>query len=450
MNEYSNLNTKPKTKKAGFVVTIVVLSLCMIGLAVGVIIYAVRHKELSTQLENAYMQTYFEFSDSVNNIELNLSKMLAVDSDVQLSQLALETYRNSEVAQNNLSKMPLEHIDVVESEKFLNQVGDWCYSFNQKLLSGDDMVAYRAQLEDIYIGAKNLSVRTLEETDYLLQHGYKNLMLSAKDYNPNESEGGTTKTRHSVDYPELIYDGPFSENLMNRDYDYLFTLEELNFEQTVTNLIEKIPYEVTEIVQYGQSQNKAKCYELNVVTTEGDVYVSVSPYGATIMNFNRFTEARQNTLTQDEAQAKASEYAKELGFDVSPIWYNEIDGIAYINMAPIVDDITYYTDLVKVKVALDDGDLLGLESKAYCMNHKIRDFKADLSKTTILKKIPSRLTVKNIKLAVVPKGANNETLAYMVGAEYLGLDYFIMYDANTGTEIEIMRVIDEDQGAMVI
>ena len=50
---------------------------------------------------------------------------------------------------------------------------------------------------------------------------------------------------------------------------------------------------------------------------------------------------------------------------MSVVWYNAQEGIGYVNLAPEIDGAIYYPDLVKVKIALDDGTLLTVYYKKY-------------------------------------------------------------------------------------
>lgn len=44
----------------------------------------------------------------------------------------------------------------------------------------------------------------------------------------------------------------------------------------------------------------------------------------------------------------------------------------------------------------------------------------------------------------------DEALSYEVCGTFMGLDYFVYVDARDGTEREVMRVVDSDQGTMIM
>lgn len=84
-----------------------------------------------------------------------------------------------------------------------------------------------------------------------------------------------------------------------------------------------------------------------------------------------------------------------------------------INFAALQDDVTLYPDLIKVSVAMDNGEILGFDARGYLTNHHQRTFeKPALSMEEAQKKVSPNLTVKNGKMAVVPSTSLTEKLCY--------------------------------------
>ena len=109
-----------------------------------------------------------------------------------------------------------------------------------------------------------------------------------------------------------------------------------------------------------------------------------------------------------------------------------------------------YPDLVKVKVALDNGQPIGIEAGGYCSSHRDRSTSPVLSEKTARALVSDRLAINAVNLAVIPVGEDDEALCYEVCGSFMGLDYFVYVDAIDGTEREVMRVVDSDQGTMIM
>ncbi len=414
----------------------------------------IENKKQRTRLENMYERTFYELTDATNNLELNLSKLLVAYSREQSSALTLETYKHSQAALDAVTRLPLYRVNSSDAEKFFNQVADFCLSYNRALAYNKDDSAYRERLEDMYITARTINNQVTSETADM-QNGGLSVSDSLEKWdkaNRNRAESGGTdgdeKDYSSVEYPELIYDGPFSDGVSNRCYKALENLEEIGVEQACAK-VRELPFEITEVTKIGEKSGEGAAFELMATSSVGDIYCSVTKRGGKFLNISLSRDVTDVVLTEDGAKAAAEEFTRSLGFDVSPVWYNVIGGVAVVNMAPVKDGITYYTDLVKVKIALDDGSPCGLETTGYCMNNCARDLKPTMNEKAAKSVLPDYLTVSGVRLALIPDG-QSELLCYELAAEYKGLDYFIYVDAHDGRQINIMRVIDEDQGKMVI
>ena len=63
------------------------------------------------------------------------------------------------------------------------------------------------------------------------------------------------------------------------------------------------------------------------------------------------------------------------------------------------NNIIMYPDLIKVKIALDDGEILGIETKGYLNNHLEREISKDIiSKEDAKKKLNKNLRFNDIKI----------------------------------------------------
>ena len=83
-----------------------------------------------------------------------------------------------------------------------------------------------------------------------------------------------------------------------------------------------------------------------------------------------------NNITNEIEKAinTAENFAKKLGLDdMKCVWSAASEEISYINLAPVIDDIILYPDLIKVKVDLKNNSLVGWEATSYAYNHTERD-----------------------------------------------------------------------------
>ena len=111
------------------------------------------------------------------------------------------------------------------------------------------------------------------------------------------------------------------------------------------------------------------------------------------MNTNR--DVNSEVISQEEADQKGKEYLQVREYkDMKETYYLKQDGIVTINYAWTQDDVVMYPDLIKVKVALDNGEILGIESTGYLNNHT----KRDLSKVKITKEDAKKLLSNDLDI----------------------------------------------------
>ena len=81
----------------------------------------------------------YDFVDSVNNAETNLSKILVSNNSDYQSGIMIDVANNMNLAQQSLSNLPLSDGSVSDSIKFINQVNGYMEITSNKLAKGDEL-----------------------------------------------------------------------------------------------------------------------------------------------------------------------------------------------------------------------------------------------------------------------------------------------------------------------
>ncbi|MDE6399144.1 MAG: germination protein YpeB [Clostridiales bacterium] len=302
----------------------------------------------------------------------------------------------------------------------------------------------------MYITARRLGAEINDSVALVAQHKLDiRKITSAKPYG-YRFRADENITHNSIEYPELIYDGPFSDGRKDEEYRYFTGAASVTLEEAKNIAIAALPdFGVKTVTSAGKSENEP-LYELTLSGDKGEAYCSVSEHGGKVVNLTVSRELGNIVLGEESAKACAVGIAERLGYDVQPVWYLASGGVAYVNLAPVIDDVVLYTDLVKVKVALDNGDVLGVEAKNYCLNHCDRNVKLTMNRAAIPQMLDSRLQVRSVRGALIPLENGTSHLCYEVASEYKGIEYFVYLDAATGETVKIMRTVDSEQGTLVM
>ena len=80
------------------------------------------------------------------------------------------------------------------------------------------------------------------------------------------------------------------------------------------------------------------------------------------------------------------------------------EGVMTINYAYSQEGVIAYPDLIKVKVALDNGEVLGIETTGYLNNHTQRDVSnIKISKEEAKKNLNKNLEIQSEGMAIIPQ-----------------------------------------------
>lgn len=438
-------------KKSNYPFAVIIASLCMFVAVLvsgtAVINSAGVHSKLA--LENGYKRAYYDVCDSVNNLEVNLSKVMIASSVAETVPLLTDVAAQAELAQNSLGSLPVESGDIRLTGKYFNQVGDWCKSYAGAIMEKKNVAAYRKQAIDLYNACVRLNAALRESSDSVTAGSIVSNMgeagrKTADGWNLNFGD----LENHTVEYPELIYDGPFSD-AKKYAWRALEGKRAVSAEEAAAIVTEKTG--ATDVGLAGATDGKAELYEFSAKIDGDDAFVSVSVKGGYVVNLSLSRTIGASEINERDAQKAAVGFAAKLGYDgLDPVWYNVQNGIGYVNLTPRLNGVTMYPDLVKVKIALDNGQPIGIEAGGYCSSHRDRETVPTLGEKTARSLVSDRLEVTAVNLAVIPIGEDDEALCYEVCGTFMGLDYFVYVDARDGTEREVMRVVDSDQGTMIM
>ena len=421
------------------------LAFLSVLLIIGTIVINSERNRQNLAVEEVYQRALYDLSDSVRNLEVNLSKVMIMGSDYETAVVLSDIRSQSELAENSLALLPLAVSETTEASKFFNQISDWSAVYSGAVAEDRDVTEFKKQAQSLHSVAKTMR-ESLDEV--MAQDGKITSKIGENRLFGNDIKFALGDKEHtSIEYPELIYDGAFSDG-KKYCFHALDNLEKIDGDRAVAIATEKIGLEKGE--NLGLTNGKTAIFEVKGTVDGEDAVVSVTERGGLIIGYNRTKDVRAVALTEDKAVALALDFAVMLGYEnMAPTWVNSENGIAFVNLTPKVNGIIYYADLVKIKIALDDGSLLGVEAGGYCQSHRERQERPTISEATARSLVDERLAVEKVSLASIPTG-DDETLCYELFGSYEDMRYFVYIDAYDGKQVKVLRVISEQSGDMVM
>jgi germination protein YpeB len=255
----------------------------------------------------------------------------------------------------------------------------------------------------------------------------------------------------SVQYPELIYDGPFSDGLDRKEIKGLIggQIDEKEAEKIFTEIFAN--YNLENIVVDGSSNANIECFNIQG-EKDGDIlYAEISKTGGKLVMFSFAGSCNAVNKTEEQAQDLAEQFVASLGIEnMKPVWINLANNVYTINFAYEQNGVVVYSDLVKVRVCAETGMIIGLEGTSYYTNHTQRVISQPaISKAQAQAKVSSSLLVEGGRLVVVPIGEKSEKLCYEFVGEYDGAIYYAYIDATNGRQVEMFKVVTSTEGKLL-
>jgi len=423
-------------------------------------------------LQGQYSKNMYELISSVQNIRINLGKAAIVGSREQSIVVFEEIFRFSATANDKLHSLPIDQSVVGDTSEFLTQVGDFCYSLAKASSEGKDLndkeygVIDELELQS-YTLQEQLNGVLSDINDGKVKWGEirkKSTSVFAKvgDDLVNEKFKGIQK--QIVQYPALIYDGPFSDNILEIKPKIMSQKEvsESEAAKVIKNVFgkDKSGKEQIESIENIAVQGKTRIpsYTFHVTfkgrdKSDGKTVIEVSKNGGRIVYLLDNRSIGKPTLDINKAIEGGSTFIGKIGYkNMEPTYTLNYENTAVVSYVYNQGEVVIYPDQVKLKIALDDGSIIGIESEKFLVSH-VEKRQITAPKITVAKaqeRVGKRLKINKISLAIIPTEMNKEVLCYEFLGTYKEKDFIVYINANTGYEQRIMEIIDTPNGKLTI
>ena len=445
--------------KKGHMLSIIVALLIAVAI-LGIILYK-KQREYRQASENSYNMAFYEVVDYVQNVETYLAKALISTTPEHGAETLTNLWREANLAQSYLSMLPIESQELENTEKFLNQVSDYSYSLSRKNIYNESLTEEDlSNLEELHTYSTELE-NTLNQLSEDLNSGRfqwgeltkKGTVAFAQQVDNVSKESFSNLEENFHEYSGLIYDGAYSEHITSSEKKGLTgeDIDENKAKEIAENFIGK--GNIKEMSSLGLSENaNIPAYSFSATSNNDEnINISISQKGGHVIYMNTNREVNSEIISQEEATEKGKSFLEEKGFtNMQETYYVTQEGVTTINYAYVQNDVIAYPDLIKVKVALDNGDILGIETTGYLNNHAERDVSNVLITSEEAKKnLNSKLEITSERLAIIPTEWKSEILCYEFTGNVDDKQFLVYINAENGREEDILVVTDTGSGILV-
>lgn len=404
--------------------SIALVMLLLIVALIALAIYALnKNQEHQMVSENSYNMSFYELVNCVDEIETYLAKAGITSTPEHAAKTLTAIWNKSNLAVVYLAQMPIKTEGLSSAEKFLNQVSDYSYSLSVKAMGGEKLSDEDLKnIEDLHtytIDLKNI----LNQLEFEINDGtlaWGELSKEGSKAFAQQVSGDLSSSFGNIEgafseYTGLIYDGAFSEHMVSAEKKGL-TGEEIDENSAKEKAKEFFGVNDEAIESKGLSENgDIVSYNFEVTTDEKNKKsIMISKKGGHTVNMNYYREVSEEKISEEEAVEIGKNFLSQKGYkDMKETYYMKQNGNIVVNYAYSQNDATIYSDLIKVKIALDNGEILGMESAGYLNCHEERNIpKNIITEAKAKENLNPRLEIKSGNLAIIPTEYNTEKLCW--------------------------------------
>ncbi len=438
----------------------IIVVLAIIIALLGYFLYK-KNNEVELASRNLYNNNFYELVNYVQNVETYLAKSTISTSSTHSAETLTYLWREANLAQTYLANLPIESQELEKTEKFLNQVSDYSYTLSRKNIKGEDLNDEELKnLEELHGYSMDLK-NVLNQLGTDLEQG----SITWKDLKSDANEEFAQAVSSNLDifgsleedfheYSGLIYDGAFSEHLTSTEPKGL-TGDDISEEEAKNKINSVFGSEnIKEISSLGVNENsELPSYNFSLKNQRDEnITIAITKKGGHIVYFNCNRDVQEEKLSYEDANKKGLEFLNNLHINnMKETYYLNENGIITINYAYLQDNVVMYPDLIKVKIALDNGEILGIETKGYLNNHTERKISKNIiSIDEAKKKLNKNLNIQSEGMAIIPTEYKTEILCYEFKGKVDDNEFLVYINAQTGDEEDILIVYNTPNGVLTM
>lgn len=445
-----------------------VITFCLIGIITILSFNMVKTYTRSNQKSsNEYNKILYDTIGYMKTVEVFSEKARITTSQQLETEIFVKILSNSNFAKDGLSTLPIDQSNLNQVFKFLTQTADFSEYAIKKLVNtkleqkdydvlesiNKNIMYITEVLDDVYEKAneKNIDWKEIEE-------------LLGKDLEGNTQvllTGVSSMKNNFTEYDGLIYDGAYSSHLENSEPQLLQNMEEVSIEKAQEKAIEcvenkfkgNVKAKINKVKYINEIEGKLKLYQFEITLDSGlTVTVQITKKGGLLYLMVQDKEVKERNIEVGEAKVLGREYLKKIGIEqVEETYTLEENNMITINYASVQDGVLIYTDLIKIKLAMDNGEVCSVETSGYIFNHHNREsISVTATEEEAKSVVNNKIQIDKVRLCIIPNKINQEVLAYELFGTVEKRNFLIYVNANNLEEEQVLLLLETKGGNLTM
>lgn len=397
------------------------------------------------RIENNYQRNFLKLRDDVEQINLQLAQVLVTSSDEQLLLGLANWWRAVYGALNSLEALPLPLDELSQTESFLRDAAEYSYYLIKHQLSPGVMDSEDwDKLAEFYHRSKvvrdemdKIQAKVLNENWYFSateQNKSEEVLSAFQEIEEKiaafpviELEEGVRKIEAKI--------RPIAGNMVSES-EALTIAVGFGEDYLDGEYVAELEYKADNaaIPIYGVRLNRKGAEA---------VYIEVSQRGGHILQMYQYPAMGKAEISAEAAKEIAMAFLENMDFhDLVVVDEVVYDNSCDLTLVPLDRGVYLYTDMLKLMVSLNSGEVLSFDQSGYITHHYERKLsEPKISKVEIARKMNPNFQIEEFGLAMIgDEYSEGEYLCYEVRGEVVGEKYAIFVDADSGEERRIVRL----------
>ncbi|PFD98410.1 germination protein YpeB [Bacillus cereus] len=414
------------------------------------------HQEKNAVLiraENSYQRAFHDLAYEVDLLHDKIGTTLAMNSRTSLSPALADVWRLTSEARSDVGQLPLTLMPFNKTEEFLANIGDFSYRTAIRDLEKEPLndQEYKA-LQGLYSNAADIQDELRKVQHLVLKNNLRWMdveLALASDKDPADNtiiDGLKTVEKNVTSYSSDNFGPTFTSMQKVKKGGFEATGKAISKDEAAKIAKSFLNLKGDEKVEVEKSGKGAKesFYSVKIQDpkTKNEFYMDITEKGGYPIWVMNNREIKEQKISLHDAGSKGLTFLKDHKFTNMELFdSSQYDNIGVFTYVVNENDVRIYPEAIQMKIALDDGSIVGFSAKEYLASHQKRTIPAaKLTAADARKKINPDVKVMEERKAIIVNATHKEVLCYeFVGT--LGKDtYQIFINANDGTEEKVKKM----------
>ena len=403
--------------------------------------------------ENNYQRAFHNLSYRMDLLNDKIGTTLAMNSKESLSPSLIEVWRLTSQAHGDVGQLPLTLLPFNKTEEFLANIGNFSYRTAVRDLSKDPLTDKEYQtLQVLYKQSGDIQNELRNVQHMVLKNNLRWMdvelaLASGKENTDNTIIDGFKTVEKTVTSFEESDFGPTFSNFQKKDENYKKikgkTITRNEAIQIAKKYMKFDGNTNVKVTDNGKGSDFV-FYSVSIKnkTTGQEASMDITKKAGHPIWFINNRDVKKQSLSLNDANNKAAAFLKAAGFkNLETFDSAQYDNVGVFDFVTNSNGVRIYPESVKVKVALDNGDIVGISAEEYLKSFQTRTIeKPALTLEQARTKVNPKLKVMEQRQAMIVNDLNEDVLCY----EFLGTlgddTYRIFINAKTGLEEEVEKL----------